>query len=396
MYYCGIDVAKKGHAVVILDNEGEKQGKSIAIANTASGFEELIARLRSLEQDVLIGLEATGHYWLALFEVLSRANFEIVVLNPLQISVYRRSGIRKLKNDRKDAWWIADYIRIANKPPTARQLPILMELRELTRFRYALMDQVGDLKRKILSILDRVFPEYETVFSDVFIKSSRALLKEAVSAQDFASFDLSELTDILQSNSRGRFGQEKANRIQEMAKQSVGISYLTNAVFLEMQCLLAQLDLLLDQITDLDHAIGEIMDKTEQYITTIPGVGKITGPAILAEIGDINRFENSGKLVAYAGIDPTVHQTGQFEAKKTRMSKRGSPHLRYALWQAASMAIQYDPELKAYYQAKRAEGKHHGTALGAVCNKLLSRIFIILKDKRPYIKRDCESPKIPS
>ena len=396
MYYCGIDVAKKGHAVVILDNEGEKQGKPIAIANTASGFEELIARLRSLEQDVLIGLEATGHYWLALFEVLSRANFEIVVLNPLQISVYRRSGIRKLKNDRKDAWWIADYIRIANKPPTARQLPILMELRELTRFRYALMDQVGDLKRKILSILDRVFPEYETVFSDVFIKSSRALLKEAVSAQDFATFDLSELTDILQSNSRGRFGQEKANRIQEMAKQSVGISYLTNAVFLEMQCLLAQLDLLLDQITDLDHAIGEIMDKTEQYITTIPGVGKITGPAILAEIGDINRFENSGKLVAYAGIDPTVHQTGQFEAKITRMSKRGSPHLRYALWQAASMAIQYDPELKAYYQAKRAEGKHHGTALGAVCNKLLSRIFIILKDKRPYIKRDCESPKILS
>jgi len=258
------------------------------------------------------------------------------------------------------------------------------------------MDQVGDLKRKVLSILDRVFPEYETVFSDVFIKSSRAILKNAVSAQDFATFDLSELTNILKANSRGRFGQEKANRIQEMAKQSVGISYLTNAVYLEMQCLLAQLDLLLDQITDLDNAINEIMDKTDQYITSIPGVGNVTGSAILAEIGDINRFENSGKLVAYAGIDPTVHQTGQFVATKTRMSKRGSPHLRYALWQAASMAIQYDPELKAYYQAKRAEGKHHGTALGAVCNKLLSRIFIILKDKRPYIKRGCESSKIPS
>jgi len=114
----------------------------------------------------------------------------------------------------------------------------------------------------------------------------------------------------------------------------------------------------------------------------------VTGSAILAEIGDINRFESSEKLVAFAGIDPTVYETGQFVAKKTRMSKRGSPHLRYALWQAASMAIQYDPELKAYYQAKRAEGKHHGTALGAVCNKLISRIYIILKEQRPYIVRE--------
>lgn len=389
MYFCGIDIAKKKHDAVILDNGGNSLGKPMTITNTASGFEELITRLQSLGQDILIGLEATGHYWLALYEVLSKADFKIVVLNPLQISAYRRSGIRKVKNDRKDAWWIADFIRIANLPPTDRQLPILLELRELTRFRYALMDQVGNLKRKVLSILDRVFPEYETIFSDVFIKSSRALLKEAVSAQEIADFDLSELTVILQANSRGRFGHDKASHIQKMAKQSVGISYLTDAIYIEMQCLLTQLDLLLDQIEVVDNAIEEIMGQIPQFITSIPGVGKVTGPAILAEIGDINRFESSEKLVAYAGIDPTVYETGQFTAKKTRMSKRGSPHLRYALWQAASMAIQYDPELKAYYQAKRAEGKHHGTALGAVCNKLISRIFIILKDQRPYFIRDC-------
>jgi transposase len=337
---------------------------------------------------VLIGLEATGHYWLALYERLSDAGFKIVVLNPLQIAAYRRSGIRKVKNDRKDAWWIADYLRIANLQPTDRQLPILLKLRELTRFRYALMDQVGDLKRKVLSILDRVFPEYETLFSDVFIKSSRALLKEAVSAEEISSFDLSELTTILRTNSQGRFGQEKASRIQDLARQSVGVGFLTDAVYLEMRCLLEQLDLLLSQIEILENAIDEMMDQIPQFITSIPGVGKVTGSAILAEIGDINRFESSEKLVAFAGIDPTVYETGQFVAKKTRMSKRGSPHLRYALWQAASMAIQYDPELKAYYQAKRAEGKHHGTALGAVCNKLISRIYIILKEQRPYIVRE--------
>lgn len=396
MYYCGIDIAKKKHDAVILDNEGKTLGKPMAITNTASGFEELTSTLQSLDQEVFIGLEATGHYWLALYDKLSTADFKIVVLNPLQIAAYRRSGIRKVKNDRKDAWWIADYLRIANLPPTDRQLPILLRLRELTRFRYALMDQVGDLKRKILSILDRVFPEYETVFSDVFIKSSRALLKEAVSAQEIAVFDLSELTAILKKNSNGRFGQEKASHIQNLARESVGVGFLAEAVYIEMQCLLEQLDLLLNQIAMLDKSIEEIMDQIPQFITTIPGVGKVTGPAILAEIGDINRFESSEKLVAYAGIDPTVYETGQFVAKKTHMSKRGSPHLRYALWQAASMAIQYDPELRAYYQAKRAEGKHHGTALGAVCNKLLSRIFIILKQQRPYIVHCENSTNTPS
>ena len=396
MYYCGIDIAKKKHDAVILADDGNIQGKPLTITNTASGFEELISRLQSVDQNMLIGLEATGHYWLALFEALSNAGFKIVVLNPLQIAAYRRSGIRKVKNDRRDAWWIADYLRIANLPPTDRQLPLLMKLRELTRFRYALMDQVGDLKRKILSILDRVFPEYETVFSDIFIKSSRALLREAVSAQEIADFDLSELTSILRTNSQGRFGQEKASQLQDLAKQSVGIGFLTDAVHLEMQCLLEQLDLLLSQIQMLENSIDEMMDQIPQFITSIPGIGKVTGSAILAEIGDISRFESSEKLVAFAGIDPTVYETGQFVAKQTRMSKRGSPHLRYALWQAASMAIHYDPELKAYYQSKRAEGKHHGTALGAVCNKLLSRIFIILKEQRPYIVRGGESPKIPS
>jgi len=214
------------------------------------------------------------------------------------------------------------------------------------------------------------------------------LLKEAVTADEIANFDLSELTAILKTNSQGRFGQEKASRIQNLARQSVGIGFLTDAVYLEMRCLLEQLDLLLSQIEMLENAIDEMMDQIPQFITSIPGVGKVTGSAILAEIGDIHRFESSEKLVAFAGIDPTVYETGQFIAKKTRMSKRGSPHLRYALWQAASMAIQYDPELKAYYQAKRAEGKHHGTALGAVCNKLISRIYIILKEQRPYIVRE--------
>jgi transposase len=310
------------------------------------------------------------------------------VLNPLQVAAYRRSGIRKVKNDRKDAWWVADYVRIANLPVSEQALPSLLQMRELSRFRYRLMEQVGNCKRKVISILDRVFPEYETLFSSVFLQSSRALLKEAATAQQIADFDLAELSQLLKETSRGRFGTAKASSIQDAARQSIGVGFLTNAIHIEMRCLLDQLDLLQEQIQLIDQSIADLMDQIPQFITTIPGVGPVTGAAILGEIGDVHRFESSAKLVAYAGIDATVYQTGQFQAAEAHMSKRGSPYLRHALWQAASMAVLYEPELKAFYQAKRDQGKHHGTAIGAVCRKLLARIFIILKDQRPYIIRE--------
>ena len=286
-----------------------------------------------------------------------------------------------------DAFWIADFLRIANLRPTDRDLPVVLQLRELSRFRFWLTQQIGDCKRKVLCILDRVFPEYETLFSSVFLKSSRALLKEAVSAQEVADFDLAELTGLLRSSSRGHFGQPKAEAIQNAARQSVGVGFLVDAVRVEMRCLLEQIDLLQEQVAQLDDALADLMDQIPQYITSIPGIGLATGAAILGEIGDVHRFDSADKLVAYAGIDPTVYQTGQFKASEAHMSKRGSPYLRHALWISATVAVRHDPDLQSFYEAKRKEGKHHGTVIGAVCRKLLARIYVILKEQRPYVIR---------
>lgn len=387
MFYCGIDVAKRKHAVSLMNDQGQKLKAVFTITNTRPGFDQLLAELQALQSSVTVGLEATGHYWLALYDELTRIGFPVIVLNPLQVAAYRKSGIRKIKSDTTDAVWIADYIRIANLPAAKQDLPVILQLRELSRFRFRLTEQVGDLKRKLLTILDRVFPEYEHLFTSVFLKASRTILKEAVSAQEFADFDLQELTDLLAQASRGRFGQDKAETIQQQARQSVGVAFLTNAVHLEMYCLLAQLDLLDDQRSQVDEVIADLMQQVPQHITSIPGIGPVTGAAILAEIGDIQRFETVDKLVAYAGIDATVYQTGQFEASEAHMSKRGSPYLRHALWLAATAAILHDPTLQQYYQKKRNEGKHHGTALGAVCHKLLARIFVVLKEQRAYVIR---------
>ena len=387
MFYCGIDVAKRKHAVVVLDDRGQTHRPVFTIENTRAGMEFLVEALGRLGDEVMVGLEATGHYWLSLYDVLTRQGYAVAVINPLQIAAYRKSGVRKVKNDRTDAVWIADFLRIANLPASSRDIPLLLQLRELSRFRFWLSEQIGDCKRKVITILDRVFPEYESLFSSVFVQSSRALLREATSAHDFADFDLQEMTSLLKKTSRGHFGVEKAQQVQEKARKSIGVGFLADAAQVELRCLLAQIDLLEEQQDQVEQAEAALMEAIPQYITTIDGIGLPTGAAILSEIGDVARFENSDKLVAYAGIDATVHQSGQFQATETHMSKRGSPYLRLALWQASSMAIQHNEELKAYYWKKRAEGKAHGTALGAVCRKLLVRIYVILKENRPYEAR---------
>jgi transposase len=391
MFYCGIDVAKRKHAVVVLDERGHIKRSVFEISNNLHGLKRLVDELKPFGEDVQVGLEATGHYWLSLYEMLTEYDYPIYVINPLQVAAYRRSGLRKVKNDKTDAIWIADFLRISEAPVTSRDIPALLQLKEISRFRFRLSEQIGICKRKVLTILDKVFPEYEKLFSNVFVKSSRAMLQQAVSAQEFADFNLQELTTLISRTSRGQFGQAKAKQIQEKARQSVGVGFLADAAQVEIRCLLAQLDLLEDQRDEVGRMQEELMESIPQYITTIPGIGIPTGAAILSEIGAIERFKTPAKLIAYAGIDATVHQSGQFKAAESHMSKRGSPYLRLALWQAASMAIRYNEELKIYYQKKRAEGKAHGTALGAVCRKLLIRVYVILKENRPYEIREIPS-----
>jgi transposase len=386
--YVGIDVAKRAHTCVVLDAQGQVIQSPFSISNDRVGIEQLLGRLAELGEAVELGLESTGHYWLALFDQLCHAGYVVRVLNPLQVHAFQRSGVRKRKTDTVDAVWIADFIRVSNTLTAPPRVDVYLQLRQLARFRFSLVDQIGDAKRRALAVLDQVFPEYETLFSNVFITTSRRLLAEAVTAQDLADFDLQEMTDLLRTASRGRFGQDQAQAIQQAARQSIGVAFLADAARVELGCLLAQVAFLEQQVAEIDQTLDQlVVQLPEQYLTSIPGIGGVTGATILGEIGDINRFPKLESLVAYAGIDPATYESGQFQGSQVHMSKRGSPHLRRALWMAASIARQYDPELKAYYAKRRAEGKPYGTVMGALCRKLLARIYVILREQRPYIIR---------
>jgi transposase len=247
-----------------------------------------------------------------------------------------------------------------------------------------LVDQVGDAKRRILGVLDKVFPEYENLFSSVFIATSRELLKRAATAEEFAALGLKEIAQVVKRASRGRLGLDRAERLHQAARTSLGLPHLREAATVELRCLLSQVEFLEAQVKDVDAALERLFRQVPQHLTTIKGIGTISATSIYAEVGDIHRFPTLESLVAYPGIDPTVFSSGRFEGTQRHISKRGSPYLRKALWMAATGARRWNPDLEPFFTKKLREGKPYGVAMVALCRKLLGRIYVILKENRPY------------
>jgi transposase len=233
-------------------------------------------------------------------------------------------------------------------------------------------------------LLDQVFPEYAKLFSDTFGKSSLEILKEYSTPEEFLNVDTDYLAQTLAIASKGRLGLSKAEQIQDAAANSFGIKLALDTFSFQIKQLIEQIKFIEEHIVQLEEQISILLKKLDTPIETIPGIGPVLGAIILSEIGDITRFKDASKLVAFAGIDPTVKQSGEFMGTKNKMSKRGSPYLRRAIWLAANVASFNDPVLSAYYNKKRQEGKHHFTAIGAVSRKLLYIIHAVLRSNKPY------------
>ena len=374
MYYIGIDIAKKGHEVCFTDDCGDiLDGNSFNIPNTHSGIDKLQKKLDKFSlnpENTIVGMEATGHYWLVLYCWLTEQGFDVKVINPIVTDAYRHLLIRKVKNDRIDAEVVAAVLRLGEYQETAIATDDSLALRQLCRFRLWQVDSCSDLKRKVIALLDQIFPEYQALFSDIFGMSSKELLKTYTTPEEIASIHTRKLSNLLERASQGHFGKEKALEIKAVAKQSLGITIGVNAFAFQLRQIIEQIEYVEKQIKDLDNEIVCYMDKLQSPITTLPGVGPVYGAIILAEIGDINRFPSGKQIVSYAGLDASVNESGEFKGSKSHISKRGSPYLRRALWGAAFVAAFHDPELSVYYQHLRQRGKHHGVAIGAVARKL--------------------------
>lgn len=388
MYYIGIDIAKKAHEVCFLDQDGQVlDGNSFKIPNTLSGVDKLqkmLDKYALTPENAQVGMEATGHYWLVLYSWLFEKGFDIKVINPIVTDALRNMRIRKVKNDRIDAELVARVLMFGEYQETAIADGDTLALRQLCRFRLSQVQTAGDLKRKVIALLDQVFPEYADLFSDIFGMTSKELLLQYTTPEEIASLSARTLTALLTKTSKGRFGKEKALEIRAAAQGSLGIRIATDAFAFQIRQMVEQLEFVEEQIALLDQQIEAYMAKLDSPVTTIPGIGPVYGAVILSELGDIHRFPSAKQIVSYAGIDAQVKESGEFKGDQAHISKRGSPYLRRAIWGAAFIASWSDPQLKEYYQRLRARGKPHRVAVGAVARKLCYIIFAVLNENRPY------------
>lgn len=388
VFYVGIDIAKNKHEASVIDADGKPLLESISFSNSKQGCEKLLTlfeRLDVSKDSVLIGMEATGHYWLSVHAFFFELGYDVKVINPIQSEAFRKMYIRQTKNDSKDAFIIAQIMRFGQFSATKLSEERIVALRQLSRYRLALVDSCGDCKRRIIALLDQVFPEYDRLFSDTFGVTSKEILLKYPTPEDMLAVSTRKLATLLAKSSRGRFGEEKAEQLKNAAADSFGVSFAKDAFSFQIQQLMEQILFLEKQVAELELKISALLEQMDSFITTIPGIGETLGAIILSEIGDIYRFDSPGKLVAFAGLDVKVNQSGEFTGTKTKISKRGSPYLRRAIWLAASRAAFCDPILSEYYQSLRARGKHHLTAVGAVARKLCNIIFAILRENRPYL-----------
>jgi transposase len=278
--------------------------------------------------------KATGHYWLSVYSFLYGKGFLIHVINPIQTDGAGAKVLRleKRKNDIIDSILIADLIRYGQFVETRLSDEDIFSLRNLTRFRSYLVESISDLKRKVVCVLDQVFPEYQYIFSNIFGKTSKEILCQFSSPIDFESVSADALAQLLTQLSRQKVGAEKAKQLKSAASNSFGITFAKDSFSFQLRALIEQISFIEQQVKDTEREISRLMEKLGSPITTITGIGNVTGATIIGEIGDISKFSSPRKLVAFAGIDASVSKSGEYESTHNVMSKRGSPYLRKAIF----------------------------------------------------------------
>jgi len=387
MFYIGIDVSKDKHDCIITNHNGEVLFSPFTIPNNRDGFDELNHKILTLGDDlskVKVGLEATGHYSYNILGYLLDKGLPTFVINPLHTNLYRKSlTLRKTKTDKVDSHTIVMMLMSnINLKPYSDTSYHNEELKSLTRYRFDKVQERAKLKTSISRLVTILFPELEKLVPTLHMASVYALLDEYTSAHAIADAHLTKLTNLLYKASKGRYGKDTALLFRDAARVSIGSSMPAKS--LELKHTIRLINEISSDISEVEARIKRIMDFIQSPILTIPGISYRMGAMIIAEIGDFNRFDSPDKLLAYTGLSPSTYQSGQYDSKHSRMEKRGSKYLRYALFNATKYVCHWDPTFSVYLAKKRNEGKHYNVAISHAAKKLVRLIFAMEKTQQPY------------
>ena len=393
----GVDVSKGKSEACILLRKGTPFGQPFRFEHTAGGFADLQMQLQAVEDATrerpAIILEATGHYHGAVVEFLQRQGYPVIVINPLVAKRARTTQLRKVKTDAADARLLAElYFREEFSPLDPRNVQVA-NLRHLTRQHEAVTTQYVQAKLHFRAILDQLFPLYEGIFSDIYAATSLQFLKQyPTPAAVLAAGPETVGAAIHEHNHQARsaaWAQRKADHLLEVARNSPSLPALEPSLRVTLTL---WIDLLLQYHAHLQALAAQIETAAREIpayrlLLTIPGVGAKLAAAICAEIGDIQQFADAKKLVAFAGVDPSIFASGKFAATDNHITKRGSKGLRRALFLAVQCGLRRtspNDRIRAFYEKKRHEGKAHKVACIAAVNKLLHIIFAVLRHGEGY------------
>ena len=388
MFYIGIDVSKDKHDCFCC-NDDLQPVFQFQFSNDSIGFNLLFKAIKSLDSsfdNIKIALEATGHYSYNITSFILDNDLPLAIINPLHSNLFRKSiSLRKTKTDKVDACVLARMLIAYPDLKFSTSLDdndiILSELKSLTRFRLSLVKDLSKLKTSLSRIINIVFPEIEKVFSST--NSLYELLYNFPSAKEIANAHLTKLTNVLIKASKGHFSKEKAVQIKKLAQNTVGNS--SYALTLELKHTIKLINEYNSSIDKINKEITTIMDKIASPITSIPGIGITLASIIIAEISNFDNFDSPDKILAFAGMSPTIYQSGKYVASSAKMEKRGSKALRYALYNAARLTSIYCPVFKEHLARKRSQGKHFNVAISHVVKKLV-RVIYHLQTKNELFK----------
>lgn len=384
MRFAGIDIASEVHVVAIVTAEGAVELKATAFTEDAAGYQKVLALLGAAN-DLLIAMEATGHYWKNLFAVLAAAGHSVALLNPLRTHRFAGVDLERTKTDAIDAVGIARFA--AQKRPAATPLPdaLTEELRELVHLRARLLQDFGDRVRQLHRLVDLGFPEFTRYVRTLDSELASAILRDYPTAAAFSGVSVRRLA-ALRYDGRHHVGLDLARTLIDAARRSVG-QHHSATYRLQIRYACDDLDLLRRRLHDLDRDIEAKLREHEvgRLLTTISGIGTNTAACIIAEVGDPARFRSAGALAAYVGTIPALKQSGKRQSARGAITPIGNARLRAALWMPTLSAVRSNPWLRAFYQRLRARGKLPKVALVACMHKLLIAIYSVAKHRRPFV-----------
>lgn len=386
MRFAGIDIASETHVVAGVDESGAVTLKATAFGEDAAGYAKLFGLLGA-PAEVLVAMEATGHYWKNLFAALAAHGYAVALINPLRTHRFAAEDLERTKTDAIDALGIARFA--AQKRPAATRLPdsATEELRELVRLRDRLMQDFGDRLRQLHRLVDLGFPEFTRYVKTLDSELATSILHDYPTAQAFRGVSAKRLAQ-LRYDGRHKVGPELARSLIEAAQRSVG-SHHSEPYRIQVRYVCEDLDTLRRRLRGLDRDIDGKLAQHEvgSLLTSIEGIGSQTAARLIATLGNPADFRSAAALASYVGVIPGIKQSGKNRSTRAALTPIGNARLRAALWMPTLTAVRLNPWLRCHYQALCARGKLPKVALVACMHKLLIAIYAVAKHRRPFVSR---------